>query len=111
MVREVKDETCATVVKCRLLGFSRGECLSGHEKSLALVRSTWRADVILEDWKPLYEIPFRSVFPPYSVRDLIVAAHQDGSAPLLLRALDEAFGVVTPEAQTPPSLDATRTEP
>ena len=103
MRREVLEETCATVVTCRLLGFSRGECQSGHEQGLVLVRSTWRADVILEEWKPEFEIPFRSVFPQSRVRDLIVAAHPDGSAPLLLRAFDEALGVVTPGSQTPPT--------
>jgi hypothetical protein len=101
MRREVLEEICATVVDCRLLGFSRGHCQSGHEQGLVLVRSTWRADVILEDWKPQFEIPYRSVFPESSVRDLIIAAHQDGSAPLLLRALNEALGV-GPHEEHPP---------
>ena len=95
MRREVLEETCALVVHCRLLGFSRGECQSGHEQGLVLVRSNWRADVVLEDWRPQFEIPFRSVFPQSEVRDLIITAHQDGSAPLLLRALDEALGTIT----------------
>lgn len=92
MRREVLEEACSRVMQCRLLGFSRGVCESGHEQGLVLVRSLWRADVILEAWEPRHEIPFRSVFPVNEVRGLLWTAHRDGSAPALIRAFDEALG-------------------
>lgn len=43
--REVREEACATVVDCRLPGFSRGACLRGPEAGVVLVRALWRAEV------------------------------------------------------------------
>jgi ADP-ribose pyrophosphatase YjhB (NUDIX family) len=37
--REVREEACATVTGCRLLGFSRGVCVRGSEAGLVLVRA------------------------------------------------------------------------
>ena len=34
--REVDEEACAAVVEARLLGFTRGQCVSGPEKGLVL---------------------------------------------------------------------------
>ncbi len=43
--REVGEEACAVVQRARLLGFTRGVCVSGPEEGLVLVRSMWRAEV------------------------------------------------------------------
>ena len=50
--REILEETCTKVVTARLLGFSRGVCISGPEQGLALVRSPWA---------PRFEIPHRRI--------------------------------------------------
>jgi ADP-ribose pyrophosphatase YjhB (NUDIX family) len=63
MRREVAEEACATVIACRLLGFSRGTCVRGHEQGLVLVRSMWRADVRLDLWRPRFEIAHRRLVP------------------------------------------------
>jgi hypothetical protein len=41
--REVREEACATVTGCRLLGFSRRVCVRGSQAGLVLVRALWRA--------------------------------------------------------------------
>jgi ADP-ribose pyrophosphatase YjhB (NUDIX family) len=61
--REVAEEACATVTTCRLLGFSRGICLHGHEHGLVLVRSFWVAKVALHPWRPEFEITHRRLVP------------------------------------------------
>ncbi len=40
--RELREEACVEVLEARLLGYSRGECVQGHELGLVLVRSFWR---------------------------------------------------------------------
>jgi ADP-ribose pyrophosphatase YjhB (NUDIX family) len=62
--REMDEEACATVVGVRLLGFTRGQCLSGPERGTVLVRSVWRAEVELRPWEALFEIADRRVVPP-----------------------------------------------
>jgi ADP-ribose pyrophosphatase YjhB (NUDIX family) len=88
--REMHEEACATVVQARLLGFSRGICVAGAQTGLVLVRSFWRAEVELAPWEPRFEIPHRRVVPKADVWDLLVTAHRDGSAPILIRAFHEA---------------------
>lgn len=61
--REIQEEVCATVTSCTLLGFSWGACLSGPEKGLVLVRSLWRAEVVLDAWEPRFEIAHRRLVP------------------------------------------------
>ena len=43
--RELREEACVEVLAARLLGYTRGKCVQGHEQGLVLVRSIWRADV------------------------------------------------------------------
>jgi ADP-ribose pyrophosphatase YjhB (NUDIX family) len=50
--REVREEACATVTACRLLGFSRGVCVRGSQAGLVLVRALWRAEVRPDPWQP-----------------------------------------------------------
>lgn len=86
--REVLEEACAIIIRARLLGFSRGRCLTGHEVGLVLVRSVWRADVELAVWKPEFEMAHRRVVPAKAWR-----AHlwiDDGFGPIFLRAFKEA---------------------
>ncbi len=67
MEREVREEACSTVLDASLLGFSRGECLSGPERGLVLVRSAWRASVALGTWEPAHEIVERRLVPTEDV--------------------------------------------
>lgn len=90
--REVLEEACAVVSRARLLGFSRGVCLSGPEQGRVLVRSVWRADVELNAWEPRFEIRYRRLVP---ADDLL--AHlwiEEGLEPLYRRVLIEA-GLLT----------------
>jgi 8-oxo-dGTP pyrophosphatase MutT (NUDIX family) len=65
--REMWEEACATVVTATLLGFCRGHCIAGREAGLVLVRSFWRAQVTLAEWKPQFEIAHRRVVQPEEV--------------------------------------------
>ncbi|WP_327034302.1 NUDIX hydrolase [Micromonospora ureilytica] len=71
LAREVSEEACATVLDCRLLGFSRGVCVRGPEQGLVLVRALWRADVDLDAWRPAHEMVERRLVPPESVWDAL----------------------------------------
>jgi ADP-ribose pyrophosphatase YjhB (NUDIX family) len=71
MRREVWEEACATVTDARMLGFIHAVCHSGHEEGLVLVRSQWRAEVELGDWKPEFEVSHRRVVPVSEWRDNI----------------------------------------
>lgn len=87
--REVREEACATVVRARLLGFSRGEYVAGPQSGTVLVRSIWRADVTLDPWDPRHEISFRRVVPATDVEGALdIARHP--FAPIVRRALREA---------------------
>jgi 8-oxo-dGTP pyrophosphatase MutT (NUDIX family) len=87
--REVREEACATVVRVRLLGFSRGEYVAGRQLGCVLVRSILRADVALDPWDPRHEIPYRRVVAAADVgRELDVASHP--FAAIVRRALREA---------------------
>src|SRR6266536_3882292 len=54
--REVREEACAVVTGYRLLGFSRGVCVRGHEAGLVLVRAHWLAQVRVDVWQPRFEM-------------------------------------------------------
>lgn len=86
--REMFEEACATVLDAQLLGFIRAVCLSGPETGLILVRSFWKAEVILERWEPLFEIAHRRVVPAESWPTQL--SIDDGWEPIVLRALAEA---------------------
>jgi ADP-ribose pyrophosphatase YjhB (NUDIX family) len=62
--REVREEACAVVTGCTLLGFTRGVCVRGPQEGLVLVRSLWRAEVCLESWNPRFEMTHRRLVPP-----------------------------------------------
>jgi ADP-ribose pyrophosphatase YjhB (NUDIX family) len=85
--REMLEEACARVRHARLLGFSRGVCLEGHEQGLVLVRSVCRADVDLEPWDPQFEIPHRRLVSADELRILPVGGV---FVPLIRRAFREA---------------------
>ena len=84
--REVDEEACATVTSAQLLGYARGECTDGPYKGEVIVRSFWRADVIVNDWLPQFEIAHRLVAKPTELRGLITHLF----APTALHALREA---------------------
>jgi 8-oxo-dGTP pyrophosphatase MutT (NUDIX family) len=91
LCREVEEEACATVVEAHLLGFSRGQCVSGGQLGTVLVRAFWHAQVELAPWNPVFEMPFRRVYPVSAVREILQASHvASGDAPVVLRVFDEA---------------------
>ncbi len=59
--REVREEACARVVSARLLGFALSECVRGAQRGTVLVRSYWRADVLIDPWNPNHEIRHRRI--------------------------------------------------
>jgi ADP-ribose pyrophosphatase YjhB (NUDIX family) len=69
--REMDEEACATVTRARLLGFTRGQCITGPERGRVLVRSAWQADVELRPWEARFEIAGRRVIAPGSVEDAL----------------------------------------
>ncbi|MFC5830600.1 NUDIX hydrolase [Nonomuraea insulae] len=87
--REMLEEACVTVIGSRLLGYSRSECVRGHELGLVLIRSYWRAEVRLQEWEPEFEIQHRRLVPESEakkyVRDPDLAATR-----VSFRALEEA---------------------
>jgi hypothetical protein len=83
------EEACATVVAARLLGFTRGECVRGHERGLALVRSVWRADVEARVWEPRFEIPHRRIVPAPEL-ETVLSLNTQPFAAFIRRALHEA---------------------
>jgi ADP-ribose pyrophosphatase YjhB (NUDIX family) len=89
--REVLEETCATVVGARLLGFCRAVRLTGPEQGLVLVRSVWLAEVELMPWEPRFEIAHRRVVP--AAEFLAHLWMEEGFEPIYHRALVEA-GIV-----------------
>lgn len=87
--REMLEEACATVVRARLLGFCRSECVQGPQTGLVIVRSMWKADVELAPWEPQFEIPYRRVVAAAEVLDHLKLL-PDGLARIVSRALQEA---------------------
>ncbi|MGO3087079.1 MAG: NUDIX hydrolase [Corynebacterium flavescens] len=63
LVREILEEACALVTGYRLLGFSRSLCIEGHERGLVLVRSYWRAEVMVQPYEPRFEVRHRRLIP------------------------------------------------
>lgn len=90
--REMDEEACATVVRAQLLGFTRGQCVTGPERGLVLVRSVWRADVELRPWEARFEIVDRRVVASASVEDALSLASQPFAA-IIRRQLAEALTV------------------
>lgn len=86
--RELREEACAEVKAARLLGFSRGRCIHGHERGLVLVRALWRADVELEVWRPRFEVQHRRVVSVSELLSHLTAP--EGHLRIYQRALVEA---------------------
>ncbi len=84
--REMLEEACATVIDARLLGFCRGACVAGPEAGLVLVRSFWRARVVLGAWEPQFEISHRRLVPATEVLSHLPSPF----LPIFRRALTEA---------------------
>ncbi|WP_327003449.1 NUDIX domain-containing protein [Dactylosporangium sp. NBC_01737] len=89
LCREMREEACVRVVEARLLGFTRSECVAGHELGLVLIRSFWRAEVLIDPWEQRFEVPHRRVVPAAAALDE-VWDHADGLARVTARALAEA---------------------
>jgi 8-oxo-dGTP pyrophosphatase MutT (NUDIX family) len=87
--REVSEEACATVSDATLLGFVHGKCIDGGELGLELVRSAWRADVSLEEWRPRHEMTRRAIVPAASALEHIDVP--TGLQPIYRRWMREAL--------------------
>ena len=87
--RELREEACVEVLTARLLGYTRGKCVQGHEQGLVLVRSVWRADVRILAWEPEHEIEHRLVVPA-ALGARYVRYPDEGATRIHLRSLVEA---------------------
>src|SRR6266542_1671044 len=87
--REMDEEACATVTGTRLLGFTRGQCVTGPDRGRVLVRSVWRADVELRPWEARFEIADRRVVAPAAVTDALSLGSHPFAA-IIRRELAEA---------------------
>jgi ADP-ribose pyrophosphatase YjhB (NUDIX family) len=87
--REMDEEACATVTGARLLGFTRGQCVTGPERGRVLVRSVWRADVELRPWEARFEIADRRVVASAAVEDTLSLGSHPFAA-IIRRELAEA---------------------
>jgi ADP-ribose pyrophosphatase YjhB (NUDIX family) len=88
--REVREEACARIEQAALVGFSRGECLSGRQPGLVLVRSLWSAVLTLHPWEPQHETTHRRLVTAASVLDAI--SFSPGARPIYERWVHEAAG-------------------
>jgi uncharacterized membrane protein YdjX (TVP38/TMEM64 family)/ADP-ribose pyrophosphatase YjhB (NUDIX family) len=94
--REMLEEICCRVTSARLLGFSRGACVSGHETGLVLVRSIWLAEVEVLPWDANFEVAERGFFAPAELRSTFWM--DEGWEPIFYRALVEAELMTRPDA-------------
>jgi hypothetical protein len=78
-----------TVARAGLLGFTRGECVTGPERGRVLVRSVWRADVELRPWEARFEIADRRVVAPAAVEEALSLGTHPFAA-IIRRELREA---------------------
>jgi ADP-ribose pyrophosphatase YjhB (NUDIX family) len=86
--REVREEVCARIEQAALVGFSRGECRSGRQLGLVLVRSLWSAVVTLHPWEPQHETTHRRLVAAASALEAI--SFPPGARPIYARWLHEA---------------------
>ncbi|MFC1947549.1 NUDIX hydrolase [Chloroflexota bacterium] len=93
MEREVLEEACALVEEASLLGFSKGVCIKGPEEGLVLIRSLWRTNVSIQDWKPQYEIKHRLLLPVDEALNKMLSTENspDGLKPIYRRWFYEAL--------------------
>lgn len=87
--REIREEACVQVTRCRLLGVTRGVCVRGPQEGLILVRSLWRAEVRLERWEPRAEMVHRRLVPAEKALGFLTIA-EDDMGPLYRRMFAEA---------------------
>ncbi len=87
--REVLEEACVVVQQACLLGFSRSQCVRGHEAGLVLVRSYWHAKVVAQHWNPQFEIQHRRMIALTDARKVVRDPDAAGTR-IAFRALDEA---------------------
>jgi hypothetical protein len=86
--REMEEEACGGVLQARLIGWGRGECLSGEEEGLVIVRSNWAVTLELFKWWPRFEIAHRKLVLPSQAYDQLTM--EPGMEPIYRRQLKEA---------------------
>lgn len=89
LYRQLEDEACVGVLNAELIGWGRGECLSGPQEGLVLVRSMWNVRAELWEWdRPQAEMLHRRLCAPGEVQR---ALHMEaGMEPIYRRQLREA---------------------
>ena len=87
--RTLEEEACVGVLRAELIGWGRGECLTGPRQGLVLVRSMWSVRVELYEWDgPGQEMVRRRLCAPDQARRVL---HMEpGMEPIYLRQLREA---------------------
>lgn len=87
--RRLEEEACVGVLNAELIGWGRGECLSGAQQGLVLVRSMWTVRAELYEWdRAEPEMLRRRLCPPdHAQRALYM---EPGMEPIYLRQLREA---------------------
>lgn len=99
----------ATVTGARLLGFTRGQCVTGPERGRVLVRSVWRADVELRPWEARFEIADRRVVAPISVEDMLSLGSHPFAAIIRRELAEAALTTQAPQrANVQPADETTR---
>jgi 8-oxo-dGTP pyrophosphatase MutT (NUDIX family) len=88
MRREVVEEACVTPGAARLLGYTRGTCIEGHEQGLTLVRSLWWVRVVVQPWRPRFEMTCRRIVARDG-EELERITATDPFAPIVRRMLHE----------------------
>lgn len=86
--RELMEEACVGVLHSELVGWGRGECLTGDERGLVLVRSMWNVRVELYDWDPQFEMLHRSLCAPDQLQGHLFM--EPGMEPIYRRQMKEA---------------------
>jgi ADP-ribose pyrophosphatase YjhB (NUDIX family) len=88
--REMDEEACVDVVRARLLGFMRSECMRGPELGLVLVRAAWRAEVRVLPFQARFEIPLRHIVAASDALAYVEEGLTEAERRVLRRAFAEA---------------------
>ena len=87
--RRLDEEACIGVLRAELIGWGRGECLTGLQKGLILVRAMWSVRAELYEWeRDEPEMRHRRLCAPDQAHGLL---HMErGMEPIYVRQLKEA---------------------
>ena len=86
--RTLEDEASVGVLRADLIGWGRGECLTGPQQGLVLVRAMWNVRAELYEWDGPSETLHRRLCGPDEARRLLHL--EPGMEPIYFRQLREA---------------------